>query len=95
MMKREDMEKEFEKESGRFEDLPNKRARSRDIHAFLLLEELLPEDGCIISAAEHDIIYLDIDADQFANVATPEIIQELIACGVHLESDIDCLAMFV
>ncbi len=66
-----------------------------DIHAFILLNAILPSDRCIIAAAEHDQIYLDVDLDELADVVTPEQALELSRCGVFVESRTDSLSMFV
>lgn len=76
-----------------FASIDSKHSGRKDLHAFILLDRLLSSGGCLISAAEHDIIYLDVDLDKLAVVATEEHIRELRACGVMLEED--SLAMFV
>lgn len=66
-----------------------------DLHAFLLLEKLLPgSDGDIVTAAEHDEIWLDIDVEALAAVITIEQIEELDSCGVMADEDHDGLHMF-
>ena len=70
---------------------PSKRP---DLSAFLLLEHLLPgKTGDIVSNAQHDEIWLDIEAEELAAVATEDQIITLIRCGVRL-NDGD-LCMFV
>lgn len=94
-----DLEKVFEIHENeylkfdRVENPPNPRP---DISAFILLDWLMPKPGrCILSAAEHDEIFLDIDIDKLASIATSEDILMLIRCGVRLDSATDSLAMFV
>lgn len=98
----EEMEAAFEaaSEGSKFDDfdnLPAKRSPWRDIHAFLLLSEILPQDSAfkMVSAAEHDVIWLDVDAEKLAAVITPEQVVELDACGVFYDSGTDSLSMFV
>lgn len=64
----------------RIESPPHPR---RDLYAFLLLDQLVPNPGrCMIAAAEHDEIYLDTDCEKLAEVATQEDIVTLVRCGV-------------
>ncbi len=77
-----------------FDGVQNKRSKRPDLHAFLLLDELFPGDTDLVSAAEHDEIYLDIDSDKLDDL-TDEQIQELVRCGVRFSKEFDCLCMFV
>lgn len=79
----------------KFQRVENKRSNRPDIHAFLLLDEIIPGDESIVSGAEHDEIFLSVDLDILANAATEEQILELIRCGVRLDSQYGILAMFV
>jgi hypothetical protein len=93
-----DIAAEYEKledERLEFEGVEPKLSSRSDIHAFILLNQLLPETGRMISAAEHDQIWLDVDIDELAEVATVDHIRQLEACGVHYNSDYDSLYMFV
>jgi hypothetical protein len=78
----------------RFESIQNKRSTAADVHAFLLLLELVPGDGDIVSASEHDEFFLSTNCDALAEVATEEHIRELVACGVMHSREYDCLSMF-
>lgn len=78
----------------RFERIENPRCKRPDLHAFLLLNELVPGEGDIISASEHDEFYLDVDCDELAKVATQDHIIELSRCGVRYSREYDCLCMF-
>jgi len=91
----EDLHAEFEKNDGVF--LKNKDIPGRpDLHAFNLLDKLLPgSKRDIVSSAGHDEIWLDIDCDELAKVATPEDIEVLARCGIRYSSSEDSLAMFV
>lgn len=74
-----------------FEKVQNKRSRRADIHAFLLLDELLPpEEGeCgtqnLISCAEHDEFWLEVDLDKLLKVVTKDQVLELVRCGVLID----------
>jgi hypothetical protein len=48
----------------------------------------------MVSAAEHDEIYLDVDAEDFANAATEEDVLFLTRCGVRFDEENDSFAMF-
>lgn len=82
----------------KFERVEPKRSRRPDLHAFLLLDELVPperEHQDIVGAAEHDQIYLSVSPEALAAVATRDQIVELSRCGVRYDEDIDSLCMFV
>lgn len=80
---------------GAFDSVINKSSKRSDLHAFILLDKLIPIKQDIISAAEHDVVYLGVDIEELAKVITEEQIVELVACGVSYDSSIDCLYMFV
>lgn len=66
-----------------------------DLCAFLLLDSLLPGAGDMVCAAEHEEIYLDVDCDLLADVATEADILTLVRCGVRYDDGRKRLAMFV
>jgi hypothetical protein len=67
--------------------------RRRDIAAFLLLDSLVPDENTdIIEGASHDVVWLSINVEKLAEVATEEDILYLYRCGVRLGEDI--LEMF-
>lgn len=76
---------------------PHPLTKRRDLRAFLLLESILPATNGrdMVTAAEHDEIWLDIDPEELAKVITEEQIIELIRCGVRYDAGIDSLCMFV
>lgn len=77
-----------------FGRVQNKRSSRPDLHAFLLLNELIPSDHNIVAAAEHDEIYLAIGLDVLAERISAEQALELRRCGVRYHRGGDCLAMF-
>lgn len=80
----------------KFGRVENKLSSRPDLCAFMLLDKLLPNAILdMISAAEHDEIFLEVDCDKLAEVATEEDILTLIRCGVRYDDDLDGLAMFV
>jgi hypothetical protein len=85
---------QFEDEFLKFGRVETKRSNRRDLHAFMLLDELLPGARPMIAASEHDEFYLDIDCGKLAEVVTDEQIKELHRCGVRHDKGYDCLCMF-
>jgi hypothetical protein len=77
----------------KFERVENKKSTRPDLHAFLLLDSLLPDKRDMVCSAEHDQIWLDPDIEELANIITEEQVIELIRCGVMYEED--SLTMFV
>jgi len=89
------MFEKYEDDYLKFERVENKLHPRPDICAFLLLDKLLPQEGQdLITAAQHDIYYLDIDCEKLAEVATELDIMTLARCGVHYDNETDSLAMY-
>jgi len=86
----------YDDEYIQFQNVANKRSRRPDMHAFIVLDELLPGDekGDLISAAEHDQFFLDIEPEALARVATEEIILDLVRCGVSFDEENESLFLF-
>lgn len=90
----------FEKHSDeflQFDQIPadKRKHKCEDLHAFELLNQLVPQDGDIICHAEHDEIWLAASLEELAKVITEEQVIELIRCGVRCDSDTETLCMFV
>jgi hypothetical protein len=82
----------FEEENDeflKFSRVKERRSNCADLHAFLLLDSLCPDDRCrdIVCGAEHDEIFLRPEPEELAAVATREILIDLIRCGVRYSSD--------
>ena len=77
----------------KFDRVENKTSQRSDLHAFNLLDKLVPGTVDMVSAAEHDEIWLEVSPEELAQVATEEQIIELIRCGVRYSRD--GLAMYV
>ncbi|MFI5297265.1 MAG: hypothetical protein ACHREM_04140 [Polyangiales bacterium] len=84
----------FADEFLKFERIENPQSKRPDLCAFLLLERLVPGDKDIVSAAEHDEIWLAVEVEQIAAVATEDDIRTLVRCGVRFDDDNESLAMF-
>jgi uncharacterized radical SAM superfamily Fe-S cluster-containing enzyme len=76
-----------------FEGIKNKRSNRKDLHAFILLDEIFHGSNDMIASAEHDEIWLGVDDD--LDTLTNDQIEELVRCGVRYDSDNDSLCMFV
>ncbi len=79
----------------KFERVENPLSSRPDLHAFLLLDQLVSGTTDIVSDAEHDEIYLSVDCDQLFETATPEQVIDLVRCGVRYCSEYNSLCMFV
>ena len=77
-----------------FDAVEPKLSQRPDLHAFLLLDQLVPGTTDIISNAEHDQFYLSIDPEELAAAATGEQVTDLIRCGVIYDEETDSLFMF-
>lgn len=79
----------------KFELVESKRSSRPDLHAFLILDDKFPSsERDIVAAASHDVIYLEIDADDLDKLLDSEIL-DLVRCGVMYDSESGCLSMFV
>jgi len=87
--------KQFDDDFIEFDRVKNKLSSRPDIHAFILLNQLCPGTRDMVSAAEHDEIFLDVEVDELSKAATKEQILELVRCGVRYDTSTDSLAMFV
>jgi hypothetical protein len=79
----------------KFDRVENKLSLRPDLHAFLLLDKLISGKGDMVSNAEHDEIYLDVDVEKLLEVATEAELIDLHRCGVLVFSEYDSLGMFV
>lgn len=86
----------YDDEYGQFEKIEKKLSNRPDLHAFILLDSILPGSGDIVSAADHDVIYLDANIEDFGAKATEEQILELVRCGVMYDwEEAESLKMWV
>jgi hypothetical protein len=79
----------------KFERVVGAPCKRADLCAFILLDKLVPGTFDIVSAAEHDEIWLEIDVEKLAAVASEEDVVYLIRCGVRYNERNDSFAMFV
>lgn len=85
----------FKGERKKTDYLNRKQTNRPDLHAFLLLDQLVPGMRNLISCAEHDQIWLGVRLADLASVITPEQVRELVWCGILLDEDNDSLFMYV
>ena len=84
---------EFEDEFLKFERVKEKFSHRPDLHAFILLDKLLPGKSDIVAGANHDEIYLGPSPEELLKVASKDQLRDLVRCGVR-EGD-SGLCMFV
>jgi hypothetical protein len=87
--------KDNEDEFLKFENCTEKVCERADLCAWAILDRLVPGDDDMVSSAEHDEIFLVVEPNEIADIATEEDIINLIRCGVRLDTQFDCFAMFV
>jgi hypothetical protein len=78
-----------------FERVEQKKSQRPDLHAFLLLDMLVPETSDIVASAAHDEIWLGVEPKTLAAVVTREQLIDLVRCGVRWDDSCESLAMFV
>ncbi len=97
-MTTDEMHEIFEENDGaeflKFDRIEKKLSTRPDLHAFLLLDSLCHGTHDMVSAAEHDEIFLEADPGKIADAATREQIIDLNRCGVRYDHDNDCFCMF-
>lgn len=78
----------FDEEYLKFESVETKRNNRADLHAFLLLDELVPCVANIVAYATHDEIELEPSvAELAAAVVTTAQVLELVRCGVRCDGE--------
>lgn len=90
-------DEKYGSEFRKFERVEDPLHRRRDLAAFLLIDRLVPSDTAttIISAAEHDQIWIEVDPEELSKQASDEDILTLIRCGIIYSSSEDSFYMFV
>jgi len=78
----------------RFDRIENPLSKRPDLCGFLYLDKLFPRERDMISAAEHDEIWLDIDIEEIYKLSEEDIIY-LTRCGIRFDRETESLAMFV
>lgn len=78
----------------KFDRVVNPLSKRPDLCAFMLLDSLVPDTDSIVSAAEHDEIFLGVEVKALNKVVTDEQLLTLVRCGVRYDSSYDSLSMF-
>jgi hypothetical protein len=91
----EDFFSKDDREFLEFDRIENPPYRRPDLCAFIKLHDLCGGEGDMVSAAEHDEIFLDIEPETLAKACTYEDLLYLSRCGVRYAPETDSLAMFV
>ena len=86
-----DMFAEFEGEFLEFKLVKEKLSNRPDLHAFILLDKLLPGTEDMVAGAEHDEIYLSPDPEELLKVATKDQLRDLHRCGVRADDNGLCM----
>ena len=82
---------QFSDDYREFDRIEAPLSRRPDLHALLLLDEIVPEvDKGILGDSTHEAIFLNIDMPAFAYDVTDDQIQELVRCGVRIEEGLLC-----
>lgn len=89
----EEVESAFEAASNmpyderKFDRVTNKRSARPDVHAFVVLAELVQGTGDMVAAAEHDEIFLDVRPADLVGKVTAEDVADLSRCGVIYDEE--------
>ena len=78
----------------KFDRVVNPPSMRPDLCAFLILDRLCPGVTDMVSAAEHDEIYLSPGIDAISQGITDADILTLVRCGVMYHEEFECLYMF-
>lgn len=78
----------------KFGDIEQPRHSRPDLCAFLMLADVVPQAGDMVVGAAHDQIWLGVDCEKLAAVATDDLIRDLARCGVFYDDDVESLSMF-
>lgn len=92
--KREDLFADFEDDFLEFDKVKEKLSTRPDLHAFILLDKLVPGTHDLISCSEHDEYYLSIEPDELRKVATKDQLRDLHRCGIRHDESNDSLCVF-
>lgn len=99
MTKREMMALFERNADAEFTEIWNPPSRRKDLCGLIFLDRLVPTRDAsthlMLSAAEHDRIYLGIDLDELAARVTGEDVRMLVACGIWVDRQLDSLHLYV
>lgn len=65
-----------------------------DLQGFMLLDKLIPFQNDVVSAADHDQIWLDVDLEKLSEIITQEQVNMLYSSGMSIDEDNNSFMMF-
>lgn len=71
----------------KFDRVAVKLSGRPDLHAFLLLDKLVPGNRDLICGAGHDEFYIGVEPEELTKVASEEELIDLHRCGVRCDPD--------
>ena len=86
--------KTYDNEYLKFYNVKEKFSQRSDLHAFILLDKLIPSKMDMISGSMYDKFFIDVCPSELAEVATEEQIVDLIRCGILYDENDDCFSFF-
>ena len=89
-----DLFEKHDDEFNKFDRVQHKLSENQELHGYLLLVKLFPNEARILQSAEHDMVWIGPESDDLESLTEAQII-ELLRCGIHFDGDNDSLAMFV
>jgi hypothetical protein len=89
-----DLFAKFETEYLKFDRIEHKMSTRPDLHAFMLLDVLVPGTEDMVSYATHDEITLSVEPKELEKIATENQLRDLHRCGVRHSTGFDTLEMF-
>ena len=78
-----------------FVDIKNRKTERADLHAFNLIDSLVPSACNILAVAEHDQVWLFVDPSYLADKISPEQVRELVACGLWYDEETQSMSMYI
>ena len=90
----EELEAAFERHGAeyiKFERVKTKLHARPDMHAFLLLDKLVPGQRGMVAGATHDEIWLETDVYELSKVISNDDVRDLVRCGVRWGEDGLCM----
>ncbi len=82
------------KEYREFDRVVQKRSQRPDLHAFLMVDELVGGDDPLIATTQAGTVYLNVVASDLAKAGVSEdVVIELLRCGVVLDHGSDWLCL--
>lgn len=85
---------EFNDDFLEFEKVKEKLSKRPDLHAFILLDKLVPGKVNLISASQHDEYYLSIEPEKLLKVATKDQLRDLHRCGIRHDLGFNSLCVY-